>query len=203
MPPRLHPPAYNANRSSFVEVLTWEEADSVLVTPVRHTGTPAICPLSGTPLSQEPWGALVSETATTEEQCDGTTSSASESDEQTDDGLESEETHSLSSESLSSESLPENEPSLLGEEFTSEGDASEDHTAEEEQAVPGRGSDGGDHDGAEGPVATGSGDAPYFVYQRRKFVLKTAGDGDGDGEGSDEGETFGLVELPVGWKLGR
>ncbi|CAM9979932.1 unnamed protein product, partial [Laminaria digitata] len=35
--------------SSFEEVLTWEEADAVLVTPVRHTGTPAICPLSGTP----------------------------------------------------------------------------------------------------------------------------------------------------------
>lgn len=189
----------NVNRSSFDEVLTWEEADSVLVTPVRHTGTPAICPLSGTPLSQEPWGALVSETATTEEQCDGTTSSASESDEQTDDGLESEETHSLSS-----DSLPENEASLSGEEFTSEGDASEDHhAAEEEQAVPGGGSDDGDHDGVEGPAATGSGDAPHFVYQRRKFVLKTAGDGDGDGEGSDEGETFGLVELPVGWKLGR
>ncbi|CAM9874653.1 unnamed protein product [Ectocarpus sp. 6 AP-2014] len=35
--------------SAFDEVLTWEEADAVLVTPVRHTGSPAICPLVGTP----------------------------------------------------------------------------------------------------------------------------------------------------------
>ncbi|CAN0307332.1 unnamed protein product, partial [Ectocarpus sp. 13 AM-2016] len=41
--------------SAFDEVLTWEEADAVLVTPVRHTGSPAICPLVGTPrLLQDP-----------------------------------------------------------------------------------------------------------------------------------------------------
>ena len=52
---------------------------------------------------------------------------------------------------------------------------------------------------------------PSFVYQRRKFVLKpaaaaAAAAGSEDGHNSDDGEvqgTFGLVELPVGWPLGR
>lgn len=174
-------------------MFTWEEADSVLVTPVRHTGAPAICPLSGTPLSQDPRDARLSKEEDSEELRDGT---KSDSENQDDDGLESEDGRSSSS-----ESPPENDRLLREEGVTPEEDAaSEDHDAEELTT-----SGGGSDDGVEGGGTDSGYGAPSFVYQRRKFVLKTVGDGEGEGSGERSGEkkTFGLVELPVGWKLGR
>ncbi|CAM9980001.1 unnamed protein product, partial [Laminaria digitata] len=63
-------------------------------------------------------------------------------------------------------------------------------------------------------ASEGAVEGPSFVYQRRKFVLKAAAvaaAAAGSGGAKDEHsrfdeevqETFGLVELPVGWPLGR
>ncbi|CAM9371373.1 unnamed protein product, partial [Discosporangium mesarthrocarpum] len=53
---------------------------------------------------------------------------------------------------------------------------------------------------------------PYFIHQRRKFVLQEGSRADLPGSRADglvggnkerEADTFGLVELPVGWEINR
>lgn len=183
LPPANHT---RCHRSSFEEVLTWEEADAVLVTPVRHTGEPAICPLVGTPRSQG--GNLA-------------TSDSEEGDDENEGGKDE-------GEGLSSEEQGESD----------DGSTSTEGSAERSSAVA---ADVVDEDTGVGAVQ------PSFVYQRRKFVLRRAASGPaiadgqnekGDGEeeqkkkdgargvgaaDEDAEETFGLVELPIGWPLGR
>ncbi|CAM9834772.1 unnamed protein product [Scytosiphon promiscuus] len=178
--------------SSFDEVLTWEEADAVLVTPVRHTGEPAICPLVGKPpFEGDPVTGV----------------SKREDDDDVDEGGE-DEGKDLSSEEELGESEGESDEGSKPTEGSAERPASA--TAVDEEA----------HVDA---------DPPSFVYQRRKFILKRAAGGpvvvhdsgvhaakDGDEEDKDKGDagredaaeedvgvTFGLVELPVKWPLGR
>ena len=85
----------------------------------------------------------------------------------------------------------------------------------EEEKEEGKGGDSvsSGTDGQPDVANEGAVEGPSFIYQRRKFEMKAAGattvaaaGGPEEGHGSDEEEvqeTFGLVELPVGWPLGR
>lgn len=212
-------------RSAFDEVLTWEEADAVLVTPVRHTGSPAICPLVGTPrLLRDP-------TATEEGQ---------ESEDESQDAEEEEKAVSSKDESGGTPGATTQDgdgegTEGLGEDLSSEeGSTSTEHLSEEKE---GEAAISGDSRQREGAAAAGGttasaaasatgadvgADPPSFVYQRRKFVRKRAvsdaargsegkrekeeGEEEGSarrGAGDEVADTFELVELPIRWPLGR
>lgn len=147
-------------RSSFDEVLSWGEADAVLVTPMRHTGTPAICPLSGTPYSLQNPGDSV-------KRYKGNANVGAKGEESPD----TEDCEDLMS--------------------PGEVSADEDLSTSPRRVVSRR-------ERRHASSGNGNGESreetPSFVYQRRKFLLSTE---------TDERETFGLVELPVGWPLGR
>lgn len=146
-------------RSSFDEVLSWREADAVLVTPMRHTGTPAICPLSGTPYSLQNPG-------------DGAKRQKGNANVGA-KGEESPDTEDCEDSMSSGDVLTDEEPSTSPRRAVSL--KSRRHASS--------GKENGESE-----------ETPSFVYQRRKFLLRTE---------MDEGETFGLVELPVGWPLER
>lgn len=140
------------------------------MTPVRHTGTPAICPLVGTPRSLG-------------QPLEGTEGEGDEEGDSLDEPIRHLDAD-FSGEHEEDERLPSSGEGLS--------DASSQEEEEEENAEAGQRPerDAGESNGVE---------TPSFVYQRRKFLLLT-----GDGEESNEvEETFGLVELPVGWPLGR
>eukprot|EP00903_Cladosiphon_okamuranus_P019215 g17669.t1 len=182
--------------SSFEEVLTWEQADAVLVTPVRHAGTPAICPLVNTGRSREEMPP--------EEEVRGKGSGGDCEESEEDAAGASSDLDVATSDPEATESPSE---SLASEEADDAEGTSRVDEGEKENGVKG--------------VGVGADDElPSFVYQRRKFVLKRAppaerlensedvdereGKG-GEGDGQDVGEvgdTFGLVELPIRWPLG-
>ena len=140
------------------------------MTPVRHTGTPAICPLVGTPRSLG-------------QPLEGTEGEGDEEEDSLDEPIRHLDAD-VSGEHEEDERLPSSGEGLS--------DASSQEEEEEENAEAGQRPerDAGESNGVE---------TPSFVYQRRKFLFLT-----GDGEESNEvEETFGLVELPVGWPLGR
>ncbi|CAM9340926.1 unnamed protein product, partial [Ectocarpus sp. 12 AP-2014] len=163
--------------SAFDEVLTWEEADAVLVTPVRHTGSPAICPLVGTPrflrdptateegreLEDELQDAEEEEQAVSSRDESGGTPGATKQDgdgegtEGLGEDLSSEEV-STSTEYLSEEK--EEEARISGGSRKRKGAAAASGTTAS-ATTPATGADVG-------------ADPPSFVYQRRKFVLKRA-----------------------------
>lgn len=181
----LLPPTLGVSRSSFEEVLTWQEADAVLVTPVRHTGRPAICPLKGTPRSL---GQGQDAADGSEEKEGGEVMGDGVCDDDK-DGKEGTSEKALSSERESCGHLSE------GGDFSSQ--EKHEKTVEED-------SDATDEGGRESEVARKTSERPSFVYQRRKFVLNDAvGETGGEDGHGGEGETFGLVELPVEWPLGR
>lgn len=217
------------NRSSFEEVLTWEEADAVLVTPVRHTGKRAICPLSGTPRAlrlEAEADAMAGGSEEEEEEDEGEGEEEEEGmgEEKAMPGEEGEEAeeqeegggggghgHNAISEPRSvsgveehssSPSSPSDERvSSLDEQSSEDEDKDEERDSEREGDVS-SGTDGQADSAREDGIAEG----PSFVYQRRKFVLKPAAASSDDGNSSDEEgvkETFGLVELPVEWPLRR
>lgn len=206
----------SASRSSFEEVLTWEQADAVLVTPIRHTGTPAICPLVGTPRSR-------GEIPPGED--DGDVGADEGTEEGTDDAAEGSELDRAASEADGEESLSE---PLSSEESDEERQDGEERTRGGSKQSEGaaRAADGNGDARVDAGVGEDGGDAdlPSFVYQRRKFVLKrdAVAEHHEDGEGGDDkdeqeddeegddrgdvggaGDTFGLVKLPIGRPLGR
>lgn len=172
----------------------------MLVTPVRHTGTPAICPLVGTPRSR---GEIPLE----EEE--GRKGAAEGSEDREDDAAESGDLDGATSDP--EEKAPPSEPLCSEEADDAEGNGGMN---EEENGGKSVGSDAG-------AGGSANADLPSFVYQRRKFVLKrvAAAERDEDSEDMDDreeeeeeaddrgvegvGGTFGLVELPIGWPLGR
>lgn len=194
------------NRSSFEEVLTWREADAVLVTPVRHTGTPAICPLIVTlPSEVESEHEDTKEEGCEEGNCDR---------RQNRGVFPLVEKKTSSNDLLTSEDLS----TTPEEEIEEEKDEGEEESEEEKSTTTTAGDEGERR--------------PSFIFQRRKFVLhqlcstadisgnsrgKNIDNGtsrrgeneedEGEKEGGDEEgakeETFGLVEVPVGWPLGR
>lgn len=133
---------------------------------MRHTGTPAICPLAGTPYSLKNPGDV---------------------------GAKGEESPADSE----ANSHPDTEgcEDEQGEDSMSSGyeEGQEGSTASPRRAVSDRGRRRTSSDNEKGESGEDD-ETPSFVYQRRKFLLSTE---------TDEGETFGLVELPVGWPLGR
>lgn len=217
-------------RSSFEPVLTWEEADAVLVTPVRHTGEPAICPLIGSPRSIENPAA----------------------DERR-DGIEEGSTGANTSTASAHPKADESEEFQSSEEYSS--DEEEDGAEEQKRGARrlGQGAatspsscccsssscssarDASAGAGVGAGAGAGGGDFRSFMFQRRKFILKPAvpaaehpdggrkekeqedekennkkkkkknrGGASEDGKSVEScGDTFGLVELPVGWPLGR
>lgn len=245
---------YPIPRSSYEEVLTWEEADAVLVTPVRHTGSPAICPLLGTPRSPDFTGypdetsSPASSGGEAETDDIGTTLSKKRRDNAGEQYVRGEKIEGdyfsgdCSSEEEKNDVRKRGEKMLTSEEQStsqeedvseSDGDFSKEPSSEENSldgVVPGNSNIGSSEgfslseelendtefreeakarredptsDGGEDGAQNTSRQRPYFMYQRRKFVLK---EGDTDEAGvcnGEEMESFGLVELPVGWQLGR
>lgn len=181
-------------------MLSWEDAGAVLVTPVRHTGTPAICALYDMPSFPFLSDALE------EDVPEGNSEDCSEA--------QSEE---LSQDNSSEAASREDRRKRSGENAQGHLEQSSQFSFDD---------DGGDDDAdglgrsrASAPQAetTESTDAdpevttrqtvesqprPFFIYQRRKFILRSGG-GDADEGGGDIEQSFGLVELPVGWQLGR
>lgn len=243
---------YLIPRSSYDEVLSWEEADAVLVTPVRHTGSPAICSLLGTPRSLEISGYPdqtsdpTSEGGEVETEDIGATLSQKHRDNEDEDNVreEGEEARSFSAEFSSEEeenAQRERKEDVSEEQTTTQEDISEsarelseegssqDDSADGElrgnsaAAAAAEGSSSSEeleHDteigeedkpkrvdptdgGVEDAAQNASGQRPFFMFQRRKFVFKEVENGDGGRCDGEKTESFGLVELPVGWQLGR
>lgn len=153
-----------------------DEADAVLVTPVRHTGAPAICPLLGKTHDH-----------VLEEDGDDGDASLNQGDNTPEEEIFPES----SEESCSSEGSSSEDTGSESSEHTEDGltrtSIAEDRTAGE------RSNDGDDE------VEVEKSQQPYFMYQRRKFILA----GEEREEGRVEGESFGLAKLPVGWPLER
>ncbi|CAN0026364.1 unnamed protein product [Pylaiella littoralis] len=199
--------------SSFEEVLTWEEADAVLVTPVRHTGTPVICPLVTSPLFTGDPESEKGQDRIEQDSADANASTAGAH-------LEADQLEGLLLSELS-------EQHSSGEEEEEEGKATEEGEGEgAPRSEKGAGTPVFSASDAHAPAAgAGAADPPSFVYQRRKFTLvpaasaaeKPGGGNLGEEKGEEMGEedggghegvegcvgTFGLVKLPIGWPLRR
>ncbi|CAB1107624.1 unnamed protein product [Ectocarpus sp. CCAP 1310/34] len=181
--------------SAFDEVLSWEEADAVLVTPVRHTGSPAICPLVGA-------NRLLRDPTATEE--------GWESEDESQDVEDEEQAVSSTNESGGTPGATKLDgdgegTAGLGEDLSSEEGSTpteylSEELEEEEAGISGVSRKRKGAAAASGTTASATAsttgadvgaDPPSFVYQRRKFVLKravTVAARGSDGKGEDEKE---------------
>lgn len=158
----------------------------MLVTPVRHSGAPAICPLVRTPRSLGDPKA--------------------EAEPATKEGGQEEERGSGGEARPGVDAAATADDDAAGVDVDTDADIGTE-AGEDIDTEAGADSDAGGDVGARADS-----DPPSFVYQRRKFVLKRASgeprhqddvDKEEDEEEEGGGDTFGLVELPTGWPLGR
>lgn len=167
----------------------------MLVTPITHTGTPALCNLIGMPPRTLDGGGGSTGELGHGDQYNRTRDSEDAGLEATREensgkpSSDSEEADALATVEDDGDSSTLEDDALLGD---SEEPLSTERSGEVEmKTFNDRAADG-----------KSTAEWPSFVFQRRKFVLKE--DSAHDGDGPDHRELkFSIVEMPVGWQLER